>query len=111
MCLARGAQPPSLAGRRRPGGGPGLSGASTHARKLALRSRRGPFRGESLGRALSVAVASFQPAAVVYREEQNFAWWVYVFVGLVEALGWMTLFLLLQNVRNLTSPESIPALA
>jgi hypothetical protein len=58
-----------------------------------------------------VAVASFQPAAVVYREEQNFAWWVYVIVGLVEALGWMTLFLLLQNVRNLTSPESIPALA
>ena len=24
-----------------------------------------------------MAVATFQPAAVVYREEQNFAWWAY----------------------------------
>ena len=35
---------------------------------------------EPLGRVLSVAVASFQPAAVVYREEQNFDWRVYALV-------------------------------
>ena len=27
-----------------------------------------------------MAVAAFQPAAVVYREEQNFDWWVYALV-------------------------------
>jgi hypothetical protein len=41
-----------------------------------------------------VAVASFQPAAIVYREEQNFDWWVYALVVLIEigsvaALSWV----------------------
>jgi hypothetical protein len=33
-----------------------------------------------------VAVASFQPPAVVYREEQNFHWWVYALLASVELL-------------------------
>ncbi len=32
-----------------------------------------------------MAVASFLPAAVVYREEQNFDWWVYAVVAAWEA--------------------------
>jgi hypothetical protein len=38
-----------------------------------------------------VAVASFQPAAVVYREEQNFDWRVYALAALTEALVGLTL--------------------
>lgn len=33
-----------------------------------------------------MAVASFLPASVVYREEQNFDWWVYALAALTEAL-------------------------
>jgi hypothetical protein len=33
---------------------------------------------------LSVAVASFLPPAVVYREEQNFEWWVYALLAMCE---------------------------
>jgi membrane protein YdbS with pleckstrin-like domain len=49
------------------------------------------------GGVLSVAVASFQPAAVVYREEQNFDWWVYALLGGVEALVVFTLYWLHAN--------------
>ena len=38
-----------------------------------------------------MAVASFQPAVVVYREEQNFDWRVYVLVALAEAMVGLTL--------------------
>lgn len=38
-----------------------------------------------------MSVATFQPAAVVYREEQNFDWWVYALVALTEALVGVTL--------------------
>lgn len=38
-----------------------------------------------------MAVASLQPAAVVYREEQNFDWRVYALVALAEALVIATL--------------------
>jgi membrane protein YdbS with pleckstrin-like domain len=39
-----------------------------------------------------VAVASFQPAAVVYREEQNFDWRVYALTFLAEVLVTLTLY-------------------
>jgi hypothetical protein len=39
-----------------------------------------------------VAVASFQPAAIVYREEQNFDWRAYAPVIAVEVLLWALLF-------------------
>lgn len=55
-----------------------------------------------------MAVASFQPAAVVYREEQNFDWWAYILVGLVEALA---VFFLLQNGHDPALPRSLSALA
>lgn len=38
-----------------------------------------------------MAVASFQPAAVVYREEQNFDWRAYALTALAEALVGLTL--------------------
>lgn len=38
-----------------------------------------------------MAVAAFQPAAVVYREEQNFDWRVYALVALAEGLVGLTL--------------------
>jgi hypothetical protein len=34
-------------------------------------------------------VAALRPAAVVYREEQNFDWRVYAFLALVEVLAWV----------------------
>jgi hypothetical protein len=44
-----------------------------------------------------VAVASFQPAAVVYREEQNFDWRVYAATALAEGLVVLTLLWLSQH--------------
>ena len=44
-----------------------------------------------------MAVASFQPAAVVYREEQNFDWRVYALVALIEALVIATLVWVYQQ--------------
>jgi hypothetical protein len=58
-----------------------------------------------------VAVASFQAAAVVYREEQNFDWWVYLLVGMVEVLGWVTLFVLLKNGADPASGRGFTAVA
>lgn len=43
------------------------------------------------------AVASLQPAAVVYREEQNFDWWVYALVALAEAAVFTALLWLNQR--------------
>ena len=53
-----------------------------------LGAASGPSRaGRRDGRVLSVAVASFQPAAVVYREEQNFDWRVYALVAAGRGAG------------------------
>jgi len=60
-----------------------------------------------------VAVASFQPAAVVYREEQNFDWRVYALVALTEALVCVTLVWLSQRgqVPGAAGPLGSPSLA
>jgi hypothetical protein len=47
-----------------------------------------------------VAVASFQPAAVVYREEQNFDWWVYALLAATEALIALALYCLHQQGQD-----------
>ena len=39
-----------------------------------------------------MSVAAIRPAAVVYREEQNFDWRVYALVAAGEAVGWLALF-------------------
>jgi hypothetical protein len=57
-----------------------------------------------------VAVASFQPAAVVYREEQNFDWRVYALVLLAEVLVSLTLLWLHQKGHNLLDGGSLPEL-
>ncbi len=44
-----------------------------------------------------MAVASFQPSAVVYREEQNFDWRVYILTALAEALVGLTLVWFYQS--------------
>jgi hypothetical protein len=47
-----------------------------------------------------VAVASFQPAAVVYREEQNFDWRAYAVLIAVEVLLWAVLLWQIQKHPN-----------
>jgi hypothetical protein len=47
-----------------------------------------------------VAVASFQPAAVVYREEQNFDWRAYALVILVEAALWAVVLWQLRKFHH-----------
>jgi hypothetical protein len=59
---------------------------------------------------LTVAVASFQPAAVVYREEQNFDWRVYLLIALVEALVGITLLWLFQKGRDPVADGGLSAL-
>jgi hypothetical protein len=46
-----------------------------------------------------LAVASFQPAAIVYREEQNFDWRAYALVFAVEVL-WAVLLWQLKKAAN-----------
>ena len=80
--LARGAQPSSLAGRLRSGRRPGPSGPSA-----ACWARGSQSPAEVERRALGVSsVATLQPAAVVYREEQYFDWRVYALIALGEML-------------------------
>lgn len=50
-----------------------------------------------------MAVASFQPAAVVYREEQNFDWRVYALVFLAEVLVTLTLSWFYRNGHDPTT--------
>ena len=50
-----------------------------------------------------MAVASFQPAAVVYREEQTFDWWVYALVALTQA-GLVAAFVWVYQSGHLPSP-------
>jgi hypothetical protein len=47
-----------------------------------------------------LAVASLNPVAVVYREEQNFEWWVYLLVALTEAFAGATLAWVYQSGAN-----------
>lgn len=54
-----------------------------------------------------MAVASFQPAAVVYREEQNFDWRVYAIVTLAEAFVGITLIWFYQQ-GHLPVPNRSP---
>lgn len=44
-----------------------------------------------------MAVASFQPAAMVFREEQNFDWWVYALLIVVELAVSFPLYWLYQR--------------
>src|SRR5207249_4977864 len=90
--VARSAQPPALADSRRPRGRCGLSGPVPRPRALVSAA--------VVERILSVAVASFQPAAVVYREEQNFDWRAYALVLVLESLLWAILFWQVQKIPN-----------
>jgi hypothetical protein len=57
-----------------------------------------------------VAVASFQPAAVVYREEQNFDWRAYALVFAIEAMFLAILYLQLKKALlnvELLNPHGI----
>ena len=47
-----------------------------------------------------MAVVSFQPAVVVYREEQNFDWWVYALVAGADAIYWGVVLLALRAGPN-----------
>jgi hypothetical protein len=47
-----------------------------------------------------VAVAAFQPAAAIYREEQNFAWWAYALLFGVELVLWLVLALAFETAPN-----------
>jgi hypothetical protein len=57
-----------------------------------------------------VAVASFQPTAVVYREEQNFDRWVYLFIALIEALVGVTLLWLYKRGHDPVADGGLAAL-
>ncbi len=35
-----------------------------------------------------MSIATLQPSAIVYREEQNFAWWIYALLGVMVLLAW-----------------------
>ena len=58
-----------------------------------------------------MAVASFQPAAVVYREEQNFDWRVYALAVLAEVLVTLALSWLYQKGFDPASAGGLPGLA
>jgi hypothetical protein len=47
-----------------------------------------------------VAVTAFQPAAAIYREEQNFAWWVYALLFGVELVFWLVLAVVFEKAPN-----------
>jgi hypothetical protein len=58
-----------------------------------------------------VAVASFQPAAMVFREEQNFDWKVYAVVLLVEATVSIALFCLYQRGQDPFAQDGLRGMA
>jgi hypothetical protein len=37
-----------------------------------------------------LSVAVIQPPAVIYREEQYFAWWIYALLAAIVGLGWLS---------------------
>jgi hypothetical protein len=56
-----------------------------------------------------VAVASFQPAAVVYREEQNFDWRAYALVFATEVFLLMVIYWQFQNAPALGAFNKLDA--
>ena len=90
--LAGGAQPAALADPRRPRGRHGLSGGLPRAGALE--------RDPGGGRAVSMSVATLVPAAVIYREEQNFDWWVYALLAVLDVLAWLGLVWLLHKAPD-----------
>jgi membrane protein YdbS with pleckstrin-like domain len=57
-----------------------------------------------------VAVASFQPAAVVYREEQNFDWRMYALALLAEVLVTLTLYWFYEKGHDPTAMGGLTGL-
>ncbi len=47
-----------------------------------------------------MSVAAIRPAAVVYREEQNFDWRVYALVAVGEAVAWLGLYWCFPTARG-----------
>ena len=39
-----------------------------------------------------MSVATLVPAAVIYREDQNFDWWVYAVLAVLDVLAWQRRF-------------------
>ena len=58
-----------------------------------------------------MAVVSLNPPAVVYREEQNFDWWVYLVVALTEAIAGSTLAWIVQRGGNPVAAGALTGLA
>lgn len=58
-----------------------------------------------------MAVASLNPLAVVYREEQNFEWWTYLLVALIEAVAGSTLAWISQSGFNPVASGGLRGLA
>jgi hypothetical protein len=57
-----------------------------------------------------VSVAAFQPAAVVYREEQNFDWWAYAVVVVVELALWFAVASCFEKAPNHAAPTLLGSL-
>lgn len=57
-----------------------------------------------------MAVASFQPAAVVYREEQNFDWRAYALVIAIEVMLWAFLYWRMQEGPRPAGLLDLPAI-
>jgi hypothetical protein len=38
---------------------------------------------------VTVSVAAIRPSAAIYREEQFFAWWLYLILALMAGVGWL----------------------
>jgi hypothetical protein len=57
-----------------------------------------------------VSVAAFQPAAVVYREEQNFDWWAYAVVVVVELALWFAVASCFATAPNHAAPTLLGSL-
>ncbi len=58
-----------------------------------------------------MAVASFQPAAMVFREEQNFDWRAYALMVLVEVVVSLTLFYFYQRGHDPLAEDGLRGMA
>ena len=107
LCLARGAQSSALAGRS-------PIASPTWAIRLcaACWAVGSQTTGGRTGRALSMSsVATLQPAAAVYREEQYFDWRVYALIALVGLLTGLGLLRgRIWSARSRTRPGHRPGL-
>ena len=57
-----------------------------------------------------MSVATFQPAAVVYREEQNFDWWAYAVVVVVELALWFAVASCFETAPHHAAPTLLRSL-